>query len=208
MVLPKEIKEPGLEVEESTSEGNSSCDASTQTPRQRPRRRGGRGSRTRRMLAYQLMLTVKRGLPLSRLLSNQKTEPRSSEIELQEEFALPPLEVKEEVAIKEEKQEVVAKLVKEEKEEEGGQGKEVPTSGSKHFTLRSFPTVADPPSTQPLPHGPCLQPSPVASPHLFFTPPWIPFLQTQQLGQMPAASWVVCGGCQMWGTVVPFWAGQ
>jgi len=67
------------------------------------------------MLAYQLMLTVKRGLPLSRLLSNQKTEPRSSEIELQEELALPPLEVKEEVAIKEEKQEVVAKLVKEER---------------------------------------------------------------------------------------------
>ena len=63
LVLRREIKEPGVEVEESTT----SCDAFTQTPpRQRPRRRGGRGSRTRRMLAYQLMLTVKRGLPLSR----------------------------------------------------------------------------------------------------------------------------------------------
>ena len=41
LVLPKKIKEPGLEVEESTSEVSSCCDASTQTPRQRPRRRGG-----------------------------------------------------------------------------------------------------------------------------------------------------------------------
>ena len=57
------------------------------------------------MLAYQLMLTVKRGLPLSRLLTNQKTEARSSEAELQaEEFTSPPLKVKEEVVIKEESQ--------------------------------------------------------------------------------------------------------
>ena len=28
------------------------------------------------------------------------------------------------------------------------------------------------------------------------------------LGQMPAANWVVCGSCQMWGTVVPLWASQ
>ena len=155
------------------------------------------------MLAYQLMLTVKRGLPLSRLLSSQKTEPRSFKTELQEEFALPPLKVKEEVAIKEEKQEEVAKLVKEEKEEESCPRKEVSSSGSTHFTLRSFSTG----STQPLPHGPCLPPSPFVSPPLF-TPPWIPFLQLQQFGQMPVASWVVCGGCQMWGTVVPFWAAQ
>ena len=207
LVLPKKFKEPGLEVEESTSEVSSCCDASTQTPRQRPRRRGGRGSRTRRMLAYQLMLTVKQGLPLSRLLSRQKTEPRSSMTELQEEFALPPLKVKEEVEIKEEKQEEVAKLVKEEKEEESCRRKEVSSSGSTHFTLRSFSTGSNPPSTQPLPHGPCLPPSPVVSPPLF-TPPWIPFLQPQQFGQMPVASWVVCGGCQMWGTVVPFWAAQ
>ena len=159
------------------------------------------------MLAYQLMLTVNRGLPLSRLLSSKKTEPRSSKTELQEEFALPPLKVKKEVAIKEEKQEEVAKLVKEEKEEEGGPGKEVSSSGSTHFTLRSFSTGSNPTSTQPLPHGPCLPPSPVVSPPLF-TPPWIPFFHPQQFGQMPAASWVVCGGCQMWGTVVPFWAAQ
>ena len=153
------------------------------------------------------MLTVKRGLPLSRLLSSKKTEPRSSMTELQEEFALPPLKVKKEVAIKEEKQEEVAKLVKEEKEEEGGPGKEVSSSGSTHFTLRSFSTGSNPTSTQPLPHGPCLPPSPVVSPPLF-TPPWISCHRSQQFGQMPAASWVVCGGCQMLGTVVPFWAAQ
>ena len=88
LVLPEEgmkVLEPAVEVEASTA------DASTQTPKRRPRRKGGRGSRARRMLAYQLMLTVKRGLPLSRLLSNQKTDARSSEAE---EFALP--KVKEE----------------------------------------------------------------------------------------------------------------
>ena len=83
LVLPEEIKllEPPVEVEESTAanskvDENASCDAFTQTPRQRPRRRGGRGSRTREMLAYQLLLTVKHGLP--RLLSRQKTDARSS----------------------------------------------------------------------------------------------------------------------------------
>ena len=73
------------EVEESTADskvtGMASCNAFT--PRQTLRRRGGRGSRVRRMLAYQLMLTVKRGLPLSRLLSNQKTDARFSKAELQ-----------------------------------------------------------------------------------------------------------------------------
>ena len=49
LVLSEEIKV--LEVE-------TSCDACTQTPRQKPRRRGGQGSRRRRMLSYQLMLTV------------------------------------------------------------------------------------------------------------------------------------------------------
>ena len=168
----------------------------------------------RRLLAFQLMLTKKKGLPLSRLLTIKETDSRCSKREeqmrSQEESASPLLNrksvkvVKEEVRVGE-KEDV--KEEKEEKEEEGGPGKEVLSSGSKYFTLRNFPTVADPPSTQPLPHGPCLPPStsPAASPPLF-TPPWIPFIQAQQFGQMPAANWVVCGSCQMWGTVVPFWA--
>ena len=40
------------------------------------RRRGGRGSRMRRLLAYQLQLSVEKGLPLSRLLK-QGTDARS-----------------------------------------------------------------------------------------------------------------------------------
>ena len=102
---------------------------------------------------------------------------------------------------------VLSDTVKEEKVEESCPGKEVPSSGSTNFTLRSFPTGANPPSIQPLPYGPCLPPSPVVSPPLFI-PPWIPLHQTQQFGQMPVANWVMCGGCQMWGAVVPFWAAQ
>ena len=132
MVLPEEIQvpEPG-KVEESTAANSKvSCNAFTQTPRQRPRRRGGRGSRARRMLAYQLMLTVKRGLPLSRLLSNLKTDARSSKAELQSKESAPaPLKVKEEVVIKkEEKLEEVE--VKEEREEADCPRERVPTSES------------------------------------------------------------------------------
>ena len=157
----------------------------------------------RRMLAFQLELTVKRGLPLSRLL-NQDINTKSKK-ESVSQVKAKQLKVEK----KQEKEETFELTVKEEKVEESCPGKEVSSSDSKYFTLRNFPTVADPPSTQPLPRGPCpcLPPSPVISPSPpLFTPPWIPFLHPQQFGQMPAANWVVCGGCQMWGTVLPFWA--
>ena len=82
------------------------------------------------MLAYQLMLTIKRGLPLSRLLSNLKTDARSSKAELQSKESAPaPLKVKEEVVIKkEEKLEEVE--VKEEREEADCPRERVPTSES------------------------------------------------------------------------------
>ena len=170
------------------------------------RKRGGGGSRLRRLLAHQLMLSERWGLPLSRLFlaNKEKTEAKSLKVAAKkvkvESVSSRPL--KQEV-----EEEEVKVTVKEEKEEESGPGKEVPSSGSKYFTLRKFPSVADSPSTQPLPRGPCLPPSPVVSPSPpLFTPPWIPFLHPQQFGQMPAANWVVCGSCQMWGTVVPLWA--
>ena len=173
------------------------------------RKRGGGGSRLRRLLAHQLMLSERWGLPLSRLLlaNKEKTEAKSlkvvaKKVKVESVSSRPLKQVKQEV-----EEEEVKVTVKEEKEEESGPGKEVPSSGSKYFTLRNFPSVADFPSTQPLPHGPCLPPSPVVSPSPpLFTPPWIPFLHPHQFGQMPAANWVMCGGCQMWGTVVPFWA--
>ena len=201
LVLPEEgmkVLEPAVEVEASTA------DASTQTPKRRPRRKGGRGSRARRMLAYQLMLTVKRGLPLSRLLSNQKTEPRSSKAELQKEFALPLSKVKEEVVIKEEKQEEVAKSeVKEEKEEVVCLREGVSTSGSSNFTLRNSQSGANPTSIKP--HSIPLFSVP---PPPLFTPPFIPLFQTPQYCQMPAANWGFCGGCHCWGPVIPILAVQ
>ena len=201
LVLPEEgmkVLEPAVEVEASTA------DACTQTPKRRPRRKGGRGSRARRMLAYQLMLTVKRGLPLSRLLSNQKTEPRSSKAELQKEFALPLSKVKEEVVIKEEKQEEVAKSeVKEEKEEVVCPREGVSTSGSSNFTLRNSQSGANPKSIKP--HSIPLFSVP---PPPLFTPPFIPLFQTPQYCQMPAANWGFCGGCHCWGPVIPILAVQ
>ena len=157
------------------------------------------------MMAFQLQLSVKRGLPLSRLLTiNSKA--KENFLKIQEETASPQLKAKQAEVKLERKQEdeIIEHTVK---EEESGPEKKVLSSGSKYFTLRNFPSVADFPSTQPLPHGPCLPPSPVVSPSPpLFTPPWIPFLHPHQFGQMPAANWVMCGGCQMWGTVVPFWA--
>ena len=209
LVLPKEEAEEVVEETEDVAakvcEDKKSCeavDACTQTPRRKLKRRGGQGSRMRRMLAFQLQLSVKRGLPLSRLL-NLDTNSRSKEESVSPQIKAKRVKVKMEK--RQDKEEIVEHTVKEEKVEESCPGKEVPSSGSTHFTLRSFPTGANPPSIQPLPYGPCLPPSPVVSPPLF-TPPWIPLHQTQQFGQMPVANWVMCGGCQMWGTVVPFWA--
>ena len=209
LVLPMEeaeIVEEETEAEAACNVGEEkkSCDACTQTPCRKPKRRGGQGSRRRRMLAFQLLLTVKRGLPLSRLLK-QDTNTKSKDESITPQPKAKQVKVK--VEKMQEEDEIVEHTVKEEKEEESGSGRDVSSSGSTHFTLRNFSTGSNFPSTQPLPHGPCLPPSPVVSPPLF-TPPWIPFLQTQQFGQMPAASWVVCGGCHMWGTVIPFWAGQ
>ena len=191
LILPEEINvlEPPVEVDEK----KGSCDAFTQTPRQRPRRRGGRASRARRMLAYQLMLTVKRGLPLSRLLSNQKTDARSSEAE---EFALPN--------VKEEKLEEVAKVeVKEEREEVDCTRERVSSSESSIFTLRNSQSGPNPTSTQP--HS---IPAFSVPPPPLFTPPFIPLFETPQYCQMPAANWGFCGGCQCWGPVIPILAVQ
>ena len=209
VVLEAVVKEEANVSDFKVDEAQASCeatakDACTQTSRRR--RTGGRGSRMKRLLAFQLMLSQRKGLPLSRLLTNKETDTRFSnrgeQKSMQEESASPKLNRE----IKEVEAEVKQHTVTEEKEEGGRSGKEVLSSGSTYFTLRSFPTVADPSSTQPLPHCPCLPPSPVVSPPPpLFTPPWIPFLHPHQFGQMPAVNWVVCGGCQMWGTLVPFW---
>ena len=179
------------EETESVAAGNvceekKSCDACTQTPRRKLKRRGGRGSRMRRMLAFQLQLTVKRGLPLSRLL-NQDSNTKSKEESVSPKLKAKRVKVKMEK--RQDKEEIVEHTVKEEKVEESCPGKEVSSSGSTNFTLRSFPTGANAPSTQPLPHGSCLPPSPAVCPPLLtpplFSPPWIPFHQSPQFGLPP-----------------------
>ena len=90
MVLPPEQSELVIKEEMEEEESMNDCkveegpkatvqDACTQTPPQKARRRGGKGIRTRRMLAFQLMLTAKHGLPLSRLLGQQGTDAKSTQ---------------------------------------------------------------------------------------------------------------------------------
>ena len=216
LVLPTEeceVLEPVVEEEETEAdcrvdEDKASCEAtaprdvSTQTPRQKLRRKGGRGSRTRRMLAFQLMLTVKRGLPMSRLLSEQVTNSRSSNAKeksskLQEESASPCLTPERvEVKVERKQEESMVPKVKEEKEEESCPTEKVSTGGFPIFTPRSFPTGANSPLSQPLPQQSSIPPFP-ASPLL------LPLVQTPLGSQMPVANWVICGACQTWGTVFP-----
>ena len=66
LVLPEEEIEAVVKEEKANSCEATAKDVCTQTPGRR--RRGGRGSRMR-LLAFQLMLTEKKGMPLSRLLS-------------------------------------------------------------------------------------------------------------------------------------------
>ena len=122
--------------------------------------------------------------------SRHSNSKREEQMRLQEESASPLLKRRSaKVGKEEEEVKVLGKeSVKEVKEEGCGLGKEVSSSGSTYFTLRSFPTVAGPQSTQPHPFGPCLPSSPPVAPPLF-TPPWIPLHLTQQFGQMPAANW-------------------
>ena len=200
-----EVEEVVVDVKEEVFSDHKFHDACTQTPRPKKRRRGGYGSRTRRLLAFQVMLTAKRGLPISRLLSHKKTEARSAKAELlnlQEESASPRLKVKEEVVIK---QEEVARLeAREDKEEVVCPREGVSSSGSSIFTLRNSQSGANPPSSQSQSFGPAIPPFSTPPPPLF-TPPSIPLFQTPQYCQMPAANWGFCGGCHCWGPVLPIW---
>ena len=97
------------------------------------------------------------------------------------------------------KEEGVTHTVKEEKEEkEFCPSAGVSAGGSTFtFTPRNFQTEANLPSFQPPPHAP------VFTPYLFASP-FFPFSQPPQFALVPAANWVVCGACQMMGTVIPF----
>ena len=141
------------------------------------------------MLAYQLKLIERQGLPLSRLL--KKTDAMSQRGKARR--------LEEEVKVKEEEEEEVIVQKKEEKEE-GFQcnSEEASTGGSTIFTPRSFQSDVFPPSSQPFP-----QVLGVPFPSSLSTPPCAPYFSPPQCGQTPWPQWVICGACQSWGTVLP-----
>ena len=192
VVLEAVVKEETIVSEFKVDEAQASCeatakDACTQTSRRR--RTGGRGSRMKRLLAFQLMLSQRKGLPLSRLLKTRLNE-KSIRVKVEKEMKC---------------------TVKEEKEV--CPEKEVSSSGPTHLTLRSFPTGANPPSTQTPPSsklhsiGPNISPFSVPPPPIF-TPPFMPSFQAPQYCQMPVANWGLCGGCHCWGPILPIWVVQ
>ena len=194
---PELVKEEVIVKEESTikaEEEKESCDACTQTPVRKPRRRSGQGSRRRRMLAFQLMLTQRRGLPLSRLLKEAGVRSSKERTRrLIEESASPVLKGKR-AKVKEEKNE------HEEKEKNDVRCKSAGVSAGEStlFTPRSSQSNVISPSSHPFPQmlpffSPCFPPPPSSMP--YYTPP--------QCGQMPWPQWVICGAYQSWGTVLP-----
>ena len=133
------------------------------------------------MLAYQLKLIERQGLPLSRLL--KKTDAMSQRGKARR--------LEEEVKVKEEEEEVIVQ--KKEEKEEGFQcnSEEASTGGSTIFTPRSFQSDVFPPSFHPFP-----QVLGVPFPPSFSTPPCAPYFSPPQCGQMPWLQWVICGACK------------
>ena len=213
-VLEARVNEEVEETDCNVEEEKASCeatsqDASTQTPRSR--RRGGKGSRRRRLLAFQLMLTEKKGLPLSRLLSLKKADARFSkreELRVQEESASPMLKRRssnEMEADKKEAEEKEAKVNMEDvkKEEEGCSSLGASSGDSQIFTPRSFHPDVTIPNLNPFPQLPTVPPS-------FHHPPpsyiWLPhpvttFFSSPPSGLMPGHQWLICGACNSWGSV-------
>ena len=193
-----EVKlEPKETIQEQVVESVAVKDASTQTLRQRRRRSGGKGSRLRRLLAFQLMLSNKHGLPHSRLNLRRldARSPGEKNNGVQDDCS-------ESMLLKEEKVDVVVEEekieVEETREKESCQSVGASTGGSTHFTPRSTHADVILPSPQPLP---CFLPFPnLFTP--FFTPPNLPLYVSSPVGQMPGSFWVLCGACNSWGTIV------
>ena len=184
-------------------------DGSEEVRRKKGKRvRGGRGSRMRRLLAFQLMLTVKKGLPLSRLLTLKEADARYSKREElkkeQEESASPMLERR---RVKEEENEVKVTSVDKEKEEERCFKMGASTGDSLIFTPRSsqpevtLPNPNTSPQLQPVPPFPCL-----SSPTYIWVPvpatAFTSFYQFPQSDLMPGHQWIICGACNSWGSVM------
>ena len=196
-VVKKEVVPDCNVIEEEASCEATARDACTQTPRRR--RRGGRGSRMMRRLAYQLKLTQKRGLPLSRLLSLVESETRYSkrneQRRMQEESASPVLSRKTVTKAEGEEKEEKVDLVDKKKEEERCFSVGASAGGSTIFTPRSSQTGGAVPTPDSFPL-PTMTPSHLPPPSYV----WIPvqhftaFYTPPPCGLMPGQQWI-CGAC-------------
>ena len=152
----------------------------------------------RRLLAFQLMLTEKKGMPLSRLLTLKKSDAKNFKRKelrrFQEESASPMLK-------KVESQETEVKVNLEDmKKEEGCFSKGASAGGSSIFTPRSSPSDVATPTfdSSPLPTVPPSPPSFVWLP----TPPYTTFYSPRPWDLMPGHQWLICGACHSWGNVI------
>ena len=182
------------------------------------KKRGGGGSRLRRLLAHQLMLSERWGLPLSRLFlaNKEKTEAKSLKVAAKkvkvESVSSRPL--KQEV----EEEEIKVKVEKE-KEEEMQFSAGASTGGQTLSTSRSSQAEEAKPTPQPFAQCPGTPPftnitspfcthdvSPITyiSHPQHFTPPYtLPFFTPPPCGSlMPGSQWVLCGACHFWGSIV------
>ena len=189
----------------------SAQDACTQTPSRTRKRRGGGASRFRRLLAHQLMLSKKWGLPLSRLLlrSKMKTEAKSSEV-------AGPMLVKEEV----EERELEVNVKKEKVmpcsagASTGGQTLSTPRSNQPEEVNSTPKPALQCPHTPPFPnfsspfytHNNTLPTTYISHPQHFSqsaSPYTTPFFIPPPCGSlMPGSQWVLCGACHSWGSIV------
>ena len=159
----------------------------------------------KRLLAFQLLLTEKKGLPLSRLLTAKEADTGFSKRKelkrLQEESAFPKLSRKSCMVVQEENG--VKMDLKKEEEECFSQG--ASAGGSTTFTPRSSQTdVAAPtPDSFPLPTA-TLSPHPPSPPSYVWLPlpPSTYFYPSPPCALMPGHQWVICGACHSWGSVI------
>ena len=182
-----------LEVEKDQPRVSDAC---TQTPKRR--RSGGKASRMRRLLAYQLMLTRKRRLPPSRLQLTLEELKR-----IQEESASAFLR-EGVVGVKaNNNKEKISDHLHLDKEKEGHTSVGTSTGDQPHFLPRS--SQADPVTStpfQPTQTGTSFFPFPTPSYTWTTSMPLTTFCTPSPNGPMPGQQWVICGTCHSWGTVI------
>ena len=182
-----------LEVEKDQPRVSDAC---TQTPKRR--RSGGKASRTRRLLACQLMLTRERRLPPSRLQLTLEELKR-----IQEESASAFLR-EGVVGVKaNNNKEKISDHLHLDKEKEGHTSVGTSTGDQPHFPPRSSQVV--PVTSTPF------QPTQTGTSFFPFPTPWYTWTTSMPLttfctpspnGPMPGQHWLICGSCHSWGTVI------